>query len=128
MIQRLQKARTGDEAGFTLVELLVVIAILGILSAIVVFAVGGIKDKGQSSACKIDKRTLQTAEEAYATQNSGNYANQSDQAKVAPRFDELVPNFIAEAPVYHWVAATNVAATATTPATHTYTINPVAPC
>ncbi|MFF3171544.1 type IV pilin protein [Streptomyces sp. NPDC057900] len=53
------------EAGFTLIELLVVIVILGVLSAIVVFSVRGINDKGQGSACKTDKSTIQTAEEAY---------------------------------------------------------------
>ena len=30
-----------------------------------VFAVSGIQDKGQTSACKIDTRTIATAEEAY---------------------------------------------------------------
>ncbi|MFD5141860.1 type IV pilin protein [Streptomyces sp. NPDC058401] len=64
------------EAGFTLVELLVVIVILGILSAIVVFSVRGINDKGQSAACKTDKATVQTAEEAY-------YANNNTYATVA---------------------------------------------
>ncbi|WP_405774129.1 type IV pilin protein [Streptomyces sp. NBC_00859] len=53
------------EAGFTLIELLVVIVILGILAAVVVFSVRGINDKGQASACKTDKSTVQTAEEAY---------------------------------------------------------------
>ena len=60
-----QRVRAAAEQGFTLIELLVVIVILGVLSGIVVFAVGGIGDKGQSSACKIDKRTLQTSQEAY---------------------------------------------------------------
>ncbi len=55
----------GGDAGFTLIELLVVIVILAILAAIVVFAVGGITNKGQTSACDTDMKTIQTAEEAY---------------------------------------------------------------
>lgn len=54
--------------GFTLIELLVVIVILGILAAVVVFAVSGIQDRGQDSACRTDKRTLRTAAEAYIAQ------------------------------------------------------------
>ncbi|MFB7176109.1 type IV pilin protein [Streptomyces sp. NPDC056257] len=63
--QRMRARNKRAEAGFTLIELLVVIVILGILSAIVVFSVSGINDKGQVSACKTDKSTIQTAEEAY---------------------------------------------------------------
>ncbi len=77
MIERLQQKRNED--GFTLVELLVVIIIIGILAAIVVFAVGGITDKGQSSACATDKRTLETAEEAhFANASTGTYASEAD--------------------------------------------------
>ncbi len=53
------------ERGFTLVELLVVIVILGILAAVVVFAVGGITNSSKSSACKIEVRTINTATQAY---------------------------------------------------------------
>ena len=64
MMERINQKRQNEE-GFTLVELLVVIVILGILAAIVVFAVGGITDKGDDSATAADKRALETAEEAY---------------------------------------------------------------
>jgi len=74
MSKRLQQFRGKDEEGFTLVELLVVIVILGILAAVVVFAVGGINNKGEKSACKIDTRTLVTAEEAFlASPSSGGF-------------------------------------------------------
>ncbi|MCU1468305.1 MAG: hypothetical protein JWM72_4233 [Actinomycetia bacterium] len=59
------------ERGFTLVELLVVIVILGILAAVVVFAVGGITNKGKTSACTIEVRTINTALQAfYANTNA----------------------------------------------------------
>ena len=65
----MEKKRSG-QGGFTLVELLVVIAILGILAAIVVFAVAGVGDKGQAAADKTSCSVLQTAEEAYYANNS----------------------------------------------------------
>jgi general secretion pathway protein G len=70
MIERLQ-ARRNSENGFTLVELLVVIVILGVLASIVVFAVGGITDKGSKSATATDVSVLQAAEEAHLAQSGG---------------------------------------------------------
>src|SRR5881275_42367 len=75
MLSRIRKA-CEEERGFTLIELLIVIVILGILAAIVVFAVGGITNRGTDSACKADYKTVQTAEEAYfaqSTAGNGNY-------------------------------------------------------
>ncbi len=78
-----KRKRAAGEEGFTLIELLVVIIILGILAAVVVFSVGGIGDKGQGAACKIDERTLRTAEEAYAAKpasqggGGGNYGTEA---------------------------------------------------
>jgi type II secretion system protein G len=72
MLKRLQEARK-NEKGFTLIELLIVIVILGILAAIVVFAVNGITNKGTDSACKSDLKTVEVASEAYYAQK-GSYA------------------------------------------------------
>ena len=57
------------DEGFTLIELLIVIVILGILATVVVFAVGGITDKGKKSSCKADYKTIEVGLEAYNAQN-----------------------------------------------------------
>ena len=67
---------TKQDKGFTLVELLIVIVILGILATVTVFAVTGITNKGKTSACQSDAKTIQTAEEAYSA-NTGSYTASS---------------------------------------------------
>ena len=96
----------NQDKGFTLVELLIVIVILGILATVTVFAVRGITDQGQSNACQVEARTLDTAIEAYYAQN------QADPANVAALSDYLksTPDT---------AKFTFVPATATTPASFT---------
>ena len=66
-----------QDEGFTLIELLIVIVILGILATVVVFAVGGITDRGQDSSCKADKKTLEVAVEAYYAKTNAYPASQA---------------------------------------------------
>jgi general secretion pathway protein G len=61
----LRKRINSQNAGFTLIELLIVIVILGILAAIVVFAVGTATTDSKLSSCKADRKTLNVALEAY---------------------------------------------------------------
>jgi general secretion pathway protein G len=66
-----ERARHGPD-GFTLIELLVVIVILGVLSAVVVIAIGGISSTATSSACKSDVRTVASGLEVWHAQ-TGTY-------------------------------------------------------
>ena len=75
-----------QDKGFTLVELLIVIVILGILATVTVFAVRGITDKGEESACKTDRRTVETALEAYYAQNGTGTAAPTEADLVADDF------------------------------------------
>ncbi|HWE57220.1 MAG TPA: prepilin-type N-terminal cleavage/methylation domain-containing protein [Acidimicrobiales bacterium] len=58
----------GSEGGFTLIELLIVIVILGILAAIVVFAVQNLTQQSSNASCQSDWKTVEVAAEAYKAQ------------------------------------------------------------
>ena len=90
MIDRMRaRVDAGRQDGFTLIELLIVIVILGILAAIVVFAVGSATSDSKVSACKADKKTLTVALEAYKAK-SGSYPA----AQSAASHALLVPDYM----------------------------------
>ena len=81
MIQRLQEKR--NEQGFTLIELLIVIIVLGILAAIVVFAVGNTRSEAAQNACKTEQKSFQLAAESVKTKTGSYPATENDLADPA---------------------------------------------
>ena len=76
-IRRAWRAKAHPTDGFTLIELLIVLVILGILSAVVVFAIAAITDRGRGSACRSDRATIESASEAYFAKHH-HYASSMD--------------------------------------------------
>ena len=67
------KIHAESNRGFTLIELLVVIAIIGILAAILIPAVGGVRERARTTESISNLRQIHQALMLYATEHKGNY-------------------------------------------------------
>jgi prepilin-type N-terminal cleavage/methylation domain-containing protein len=61
--------------GFTLIELMIVIAIIAILAAILIPNFAHARAESITTACEDNVKSLSTAMEEYAVDNSGNYTS-----------------------------------------------------
>jgi general secretion pathway protein G len=102
LYNRVARRRRSGQRGFTLIELLVVIAVLAVLAAIVIFNVTGVVQRGTNAACVTDLKTVQTASDAYVSDDvtlgraAGSYATAAGggAAPGALVSGELVPKYI----------------------------------
>jgi prepilin-type N-terminal cleavage/methylation domain-containing protein len=65
VVQRERVSGARVDSGFTLIELLIVIVVMGILAAVVIFALGGVSSKSQVAACNTDAKTVVTGVLAF---------------------------------------------------------------
>lgn len=69
-MSKFRKLFKHDE-GFTLIELLVVIAVLGILAAIAIPRIAGVRDEAEKSALRASALTFRNAMEMYYAKEGG---------------------------------------------------------
>ena len=99
LFNRVARRPRRGQRGFTLIELLVVIAVLAILAAIVIFNVLGVTNRGQSSSCATDTKSVQTASDAYYNDNT-KYPSADAKSTPAEAVDTalLVPYYLHNQP------------------------------
>lgn len=99
----MSKNSRNKHKAFTLIELLVVVAIIGMLTAMVLVALGSARVKAHNARRKSDARTLLTALELYFGANNlyphnGTVGNPNNETDIQNLGSFLVPTFMASIP------------------------------
>ncbi|HVA53249.1 MAG TPA: prepilin-type N-terminal cleavage/methylation domain-containing protein [Acidimicrobiales bacterium] len=103
----------GETNGFTMIELLIVVVVIGILAAVVIFALGGIAGKSAIAACQADGATMASALAIYNSQNAGTATSTATQALLlsgtaANGYNPYLDSWPSNPPHYAFAIATAV--------------------
>lgn len=85
----MQRPRSIERSGFTLIELMIVIAIIAILAAILVPNFIRARGQGMFTACQSNLKNVGTALEMYSTDSSGRYPTALTQ--LSPNYLKTIP-------------------------------------
>ena len=81
--------KMNGEQGFTLIELMIVIAIIGILAAVAIPQLTGVRGEANVSAVQSELKNLQTSLEMYYVQNSSYPGALTDMSDISSGDDIL---------------------------------------